>query len=349
MKCVPNPHQVDDECIKTDLINMILITVNIMRYTPALGTDPKVRRIIERVYENQEFPKDSINVHLAGFPSDAGIISERRGARMGPKAIRDALYGYSNFCTDHKASLSSIAVIDHGDAPLSPYDYVEAQSTAEEFLQSLHMENWKGKSVFLGGDHSLTEPIIKKIAALNPGEPLGVLLFDSHHDIREPWTHNSGSWGYNILKQNGGPISGDNFIEIGIHGFRYSAFYEDFMRESGIMYYTSNDVWMKGIDEIVSEALNRLKNKCSRIYVSVDIDVLDQAFAPGVSAASPGGLTPRELFSALHTLGQEKSVIGMDMMELSPPLDINNSTIRCASESIAHFLCGVSSNVQSSY
>ena len=316
-----------------------------MPYMPVLGADPKVHRIVERVYENSDIPKDSIHVHMAGLPSDAGIISERRGARMAPPAIRDTLYNYSTFCNDHKASLSSIALMDHGDAPLSPYDYTEAHSAAEQFLRSLHMEKWKGKSIFLGGDHSLTEPIIKQIAASNPSETLGVLLFDSHHDIREPWTNNSGSWGYNILKQNGGPINGENFIEIGIHGLRYSAFYEDFRNQSGILYYTSNDVWKRGIDVIVSESLYRLKKKCSKIYVSVDIDVLDQAFAPGVSAASPGGLTPRELFSALYSLGKEERVIGMDMMELSPPLDINNSTRRCAAESIAHFLCGVSSNV----
>ncbi len=318
-----------------------------MQYTPPSGADPMIHRITERVYDKSNMPGDSIHVHIAGFPSDAGIISERRGARLAPSAIRETLYGYSVYCTDHGADLSSIAIIDHGDASMPPYDYVKAHNSAEKFLQALHMEPWKGKAIFLGGDHSLTEPIIKRIANSHPNEVIGVLLFDSHHDIREPWTYNSGSWGYNILNQNGGPISGDNFIQIGIHGLRYSAFYEDFMKENRIKYYTSNDVWRKGIDQIVLESLNKLKSKCSRIYVSVDIDVLDQAFAPGVSAASPGGLTPRELFSALYTLGKDESVIGMDMMEFSPPLDVNNITGRCASESIAHFLCGISSNVKS--
>lgn len=95
-----------------------------------------------------------------------------------------------------------------------------------------------------------------------------------------------------------------------------------------------------GIDAIIKKALEIID--ADIIYLSLDIDVIDQAYAPGVSAASPGGLTPREIFKAMYLLGLNKKVRFMDLTEYSPPLDHDDITGRVAAEALLHFMCGAS-------
>lgn len=311
-----------------------------------LGLDPKVTRISEIVRDQdvREGPRGAI--HIGGLPSDAGIISERRGQRFGPSAIRRSLYSLSAYCTDHKTDISALQIIDHGDAELVPYDYNYSIRKSAEFARNVIPGEDNGRTIFLGGDHSITGELIKEFCLAYSKEEVGVMLLDSHHDIREPWTNNSGSWGWDIMENNSGPIKRGNFVQIGVHGLKYSPYYEKMLESLGIKYYTSGEVWESGIKKIVSESLSYLKERCEVVYVSLDIDVLDQAFAPGVSAASPGGLTPRELFSAMYLLGRDHTVEAVDVMELSPPLDRDNITEKTAAEAIAHFLCGVASTLK---
>ncbi|WP_084273166.1 arginase family protein [Picrophilus oshimae] len=143
-----------------------------------------------------------------------------------------------------------------------------------------------------------------------------------------------------MLKDNGGCLDGRNFVQIGVHGFKYSKYYYNKINDLKISYFTALNVLDYGIDAIIKKALEIID--ADIIYLSLDIDVIDQAYAPGVSAASPGGLTPREIFKAMYLLGLNKKVRFMDLTEYSPPLDHDDITGRVAAEALLHFMCGAS-------
>lgn len=275
---------------------------------------------------------------IVGIPYDGGIISHRRGARFAPNYVRNMLSTYSTFCTDHRADLSKLKIRDAGNLDTTPID----KETMEKAIFSSYPSiiNSTRKLITIGGDHSITAPIIRTISKVHKGKRIGVILFDAHHDIRDPWRTNSGSWGHEILNEFGGPIYGSNFIQIGVRGFKYSSYYNDKMARLGIRYFTSLDVFSQGIMKVLKDAINLISDNVDIIYASLDIDVLDQTQGPAVSAASPGGLTSRELFYSMYELGKNEKVRYIDITEYAPPLDINDITGRIVSESMLHFLCG---------
>ncbi len=297
--------------------------------------DPNVLR-----FSDVNKKSDNPDIVITGIPYDGGIISHRRGSRYGPEKIRNIIDSYSTYCTDHNEDLNSLKIYDAGDINVNFIDY-DINKIIDDYYNIIKSKN--SRFIAFGGDHSITEGLFKAVCKLN--KKTGMILFDAHHDIRDPWRINSGSWGNNILNGNGGCLDGKNFVQIGVRGFKYSKYYYNKIKNLNISYFTSLNVFDEGIEKIIKKAFNIID--AGIIYASLDIDVVDQAYAPGVSAASPGGLTPRELFKAMYLLGLNKRVRFVDVTEYSPPLDHDDITGRTASEAILHFMCGVSKSLSS--
>jgi arginase family enzyme len=186
--------------------------------------------------------------------------------------------------------------------------------------------------VLLGGDNSVTA------GAVIGAEATALVTFDAHHDCR-PYddARTNGSVVRELI--DGGALRGDRVTQIGIHGFSNAEPHARWAREHGVASIAPHQVRERSIDVIVGETLSRLEG--ARIWVDVDIDSLDRAFAPGTAAAMPGGLWPADLIRGAFLLGRHPDVVGLDVTELDPTQDVADATVRTACAVMLSFAAGV--------
>ncbi|AXR78813.1 formimidoylglutamase [Natrarchaeobaculum sulfurireducens] len=265
---------------------------------------------------------------LVGEPFDAAVIG-RTGARDGPDAIREALAGVKS----HHFTAGSIAAVgDYGDVEPATTDLESIREGVREAAETVHES--AALPVFLGGDNSLTVPNV--VPLLEHGR-VGVVNLDAHLDVRAVRAEPTSGTPYRELLEAGL----DAYTCVGVRHFETSTVYADYLEERGGTVVTAADV---GRD--LEGALDRARDAVSdvdAVYVSVDCDVLDAAHAPGVSAPTPGGLTPRELFRLVYELARDHRLVGLEVVECAPPLDRNGRTADAAARVVAHALAGATS------
>ncbi|MFW5934304.1 MAG: formimidoylglutamase [Halolamina sp.] len=263
---------------------------------------------------------------LVGEPYDGAVIG-RQGAREGPAAIRDALAATK---THHFAAGPIGAVGDVGDIDADWTGAVSAvQGAVEAAVEPLHDAD--ALPVFLGGDNSLTVP---NVAPLLSDGSVGVVSLDAHLDCRESRDGPTSGTPYRQLFERGL----DSLVVLGARHFETSTRYHEYLDEQGGRIHPAASV---GADPAgaAATALEEL-SAVDTVYVSLDVDVLDAAAAPGVSAPTPGGLTARELFDLLGRLAADDRVAGFEVVECAPPLDRVGLTVTAAARAVAHFLAG---------
>jgi len=277
---------------------------------------------------------------ILGIPFDRGVVSHRQGARFGPRGVREAFYGNTDYCVDHDVCYSDMSLVDLGDVEVDVKGYQETHKRVESVAEKVYSTGIKVMAI--GGDHSLTSPIIKGVCRNLPkGGKLGVIDFDSHFDIRSGWDENSGLWAREILEIEGRPVDGRNLVQIGVHGYVYSRYYREQVKRYGLTSYTPLDIRRKGMEAVIDEALEIATDGVDALYLSVDIDAVDQTFAPGTNAPFPAGLYPQDLLVAVFEIARHPLIKGMDLMEIAPPLDVNDMTSRLGAEILLYFLCGL--------
>lgn len=260
------------------------------------------------------------DVAVLGAPFD-GATTFRAGARYGPAGIREAsllLRPYND-----ALELSPFAerqVVDAGDAGPSPVDIIKAHKTIEDDAASLHERG--ARVLGLGGDHSVSLPLLRAAAATHGR--LSLLQFDAHTDTWDSYfgsklTH--GTMFRRAIEEE--LIDGHSSVQIGLRGSLYSpGDYAD-NGELGFTTLLARDFDRAGVDGAVSLALSRLR---SPVYITVDVDCLDPAFAPGTGTPEAGGLTSRELLAILRGLASGVNVAAADVVEVSPPYDPTGAT-----------------------
>jgi arginase family enzyme len=191
---------------------------------------------------------------------------------------------------------------------------------------------------FLGGDNALTRPLVRGLCAGDLSR-VGVLTLDAHHDVRLT----AGG------PTNGSPIRGliedglppNRVVQVGIHSFANSSEYRAYCAEWGIEVVTMNTVDEVGAGWVVTSALQDLARRCDWIYVDVDVDVLDLAFAPACPGARPGGMTPRQLAAACRASGAHPKVRAVDFVEVDPGRDRDGLTVMNAATAFLSFVSGM--------
>ncbi|MDL5155915.1 agmatinase [Actinomycetospora termitidis] len=255
------------------------------------------------------------DVAIVGLPFDAGV-SYRPGARFGPAHIRQSsrlLRAY------HPAvgvsPFADLQVADAGDLALNPFDIPEALGAAELGIRSLAEDG--ARVVGLGGDHTLALPALRALHALHG--PVAVLHFDAHLDTWDtyfgaPYTHGTP---FRRASEEG-LIDRERSMHVGIRGPLYSAADLDDDARLGFAVVRADDYETDG----VARAVDRLRRRLTGgpVYVSVDIDVLDPAAAPGTGTPEAGGLTSRELLHTLRGLAG-LDIVGIDVVEVAPAYD----------------------------
>lgn len=263
---------------------------------------------------------------LVGEPYDGAVIG-RPGTREGPKAIREALAGTK---VHHLEAGLISAVGDLGDIEISAgIDVETAQGMIREVTGEIHMADTT--PIFLGGDNSVTFP---NVIPLSASGSVGVISLDAHFDCREIHEQPNSGTPYRQLHEAGL----EAFAVVGARHFENTTAYAEYVDQQSGEVITAEDVGQGPI--VTAECALEAMAEVERIYVSVDLDVLDMASAPGVSAPTPGGITTRELFQLVRALGVDERIAGFEVVECAPPLDEAERTITAAARAVAHFLAG---------
>lgn len=269
---------------------------------------------------------DGYDAVLVGEPYDGAVIG-RPGARAGPAALRRELGGTK---THHIERGPVRSVADLGDIEIPAGGVERVQSAVRSMTAEIHATG--AVPVFLGGDNSLTFP---NAAPLLAHETVGAISFDAHLDCRAVQDKPTSGTPYRQLHDAGL----DALAVVGARHFETSTAYHDYLAEQGGTVLPPASV----ADDpagAVDDALAALGD-VDAVYVSLDLDVLDAAAAPGVSAPTPGGLSTRELFRMLGRVASDDRIAGFEVVECAPPLDAGDRTARAGARAVAHFLSGL--------
>ncbi|WP_396613461.1 formimidoylglutamase (plasmid) [Haloferax sp. S1W] len=269
---------------------------------------------------------------FVGEPYDGAVIG-RKGARDGPQAIRNSLAGIKTHHYD-EGPVANLA--DLGNVPVDEIagGVADVQSHIADTAAQVYERG--AFPVFLGGDNSLSVANVTPLLADDVS--VGVISFDAHLDCREPQDGPSSGTPYHQLFDAGL----DTLAVVGARHFETSTVYADFLGEQGGTILTAEEVG-RNPEEAADFALDALAS-CDVVYVSLDVDVLDETAAPGVSAPTPGGISTRELYSMLRRVASDSRVAGFEVVECAPSLDTSGRTSRAAARAAAHFLAGVTNN-----
>jgi len=257
----------------------------------------------------------SADIVIAGVPFDSGV-SYRPGARFGPAHVRASskLLRPYNPAADI-APFAELQVADAGDIAVNPFDIAEAIAEVEAGARTLTGDG--ARLLTLGGDHTIALPLLR-VAARRHG-PVAVLHFDAHLDTWDTYFGASYTHGTPFRRASEeGLIDGEHSVHVGIRGPLYAA--SDLADDSvlGFQVISCPEVELAGVAGLLERMHDRLGGR--PVYVSLDIDVLDPAHAPGTGTPEAGGLSARELLAVLRSLSAV-TLVGADIVEVAPAYD----------------------------
>lgn len=261
-------------------------------------------------------------------------VSHRPGTRFGPEAIIDVLNGYSLYCPDKRVSLEK-TIFFRPECVDIVHSLEESYFNIQEAVSKIPTNF---KPIILGGDHSITDPIFRGMRKRVPNEKFGMIIFDAHFDSREPvkGKEHSGHW----VKTLEDVIDYKSIVQLGINACIYSEEYMQDAEQKGILVKTPYEIRKAGWVEIINQSISHAMNNTQGIYISVDIDSIDQAFASGTSVPNANGFFPYEVIDAVFEISSNSRVIGIDITEVSPPLDRQNFTSQIGSQIVINFIAG---------
>ncbi len=279
---------------------------------------------------------------LLGIPFDGASVV-RSGSRHGPDAVRRSFAYYTTFSSFDRRSMSEMSAADIGDVLVTLTDM---EATFARITKAISGLVGGGIApICIGGDHSVAFPIIRGVVeGMGPGKKLGIVHFDAHHDLRRAHlgAESSGVPFRKAIELLPQAVSGRRLAQIGMAEFANSIQLADYAREQDVTVISAREVRRSGMEAAVERAIEVAAEGADAIYVSVDIDCIDQSQAPGTAAPNPFGLDAYDVQEALRTLGAHPKTIGMDLVEISPPFDHDDMTGRTGASFILSFLYGMS-------
>jgi len=279
---------------------------------------------------------------LVGVPYDGASVV-RAGSRHGPDAVRQGLMYFTTYSSRDRRAMTGFRAADIGDVRVVITDMEETFRRVSDVVRFLVSRNIA--PVMIGGDHSIAFPNLRGvIEAMGPRKKLGVIHFDAHHDLRKAHlgAESSGVPFRKALELSGTLLSGRNLVQIGMAEFTNSPQLDDYAREMGVTVISALEVRERGITDVVGQALRVAGDGTDAIYLSVDIDCLDHAQAPGTAAPNPFGLDAHDVQYAVRRIGASGKLIGADLVEISPPFDPRNITGATGASLILSLLYGLS-------
>ena len=263
------------------------------------------------------------DVVILGAPFDGGT-SYRSGARFGPSAMRQACYlehdGSRPSLAMRVDALKDIRVLDAGDVEMYSGDVVTACASLEKAVELVSASG--AVPLILGGDHTITWPDVTGVARARGWGKVSVIHFDAHADTGDITFGSLIGHGQPMRRLiESGAARGDRFLQMGLRGYWPEPETLQWMAEQGMRSYEMTEIVARGLDECLAEAFGIALDDCDGVFLSVDIDVCDPGHAPGTGTPEPGGLSARQLLDAVRRICYDLPILGMDVVEVSPPYD----------------------------
>jgi agmatinase len=283
------------------------------------------------------------DVVIVGAPFDGGT-SHRPGTRFGPLAIRSTDYLAHDGSRPHLAlrvdALQDLRVLDAGDVEMPPGHIERSLDALTEAVATVASSG--AIPVVLGGDHSITLADVTGVARRHGAGRVSVVHFDAHADTGDVEFGSLYGHGQPMRRLiESGAARGDRFLQIGLRGYWPGPETLDWMAAQGMRSYEMSELGARGIDECLDEAFAIAVDDCDGVFLSVDIDVADPAHAPGTGTPEPGGLSARQLLDAVRRVALELPVVGVDVVEVSPPYDHADITAALANRVVLEALSGM--------
>jgi agmatinase len=284
------------------------------------------------------------DVVILGAPFDGGT-SHRAGTRFGPQYIRQSCY------MPHDGSRPSLAlrvdglgtdlrVYDAGDVEMYSGD---AERSVRDLQAAVYAVTRTGAiPLVLGGDHTIAWPDAAGVAQHLGQGRISMIHFDAHADTGDITFGSLVGHGQPMRRLiESGALRGDRFLQIGLRGYWPEPPTLAWMAEQRMRSYEMTEIVARGLPECLAEAFGIATDDCDGVFLSVDIDVCDPGHAPGTGTPEPGGLTARELLDSVRRIAYELPVVGVDVVEVSPPYDHADITSFLANRVVLETLSGI--------
>ena len=282
---------------------------------------------------------EDLDYCICGVPWDGGTTN-RPGARHGPREVRNAS---SLIRLYHPVSLKSpydnFDIADIGDCPVNPADLQNSLVKIKEFYEKIVTS--KTIPLSIGGDHLISLPILR---ALAKDSPVGLFQFDSHSDT---WDSYFGGYKYThgtpfrrAIEEN--LINPKKYVMLGIRGSLYDPDDMKWAKDQGVTIITIDEYYKMGFEKSMKIVKDILGDSPS--YLTFDIDGIDPTYAPGTGTPEVGGFNVREAQLIIRELNQI-NFIGADVVEVSPPFDVNNMTSLVGATIAFEILCAMTKTV----
>src|SRR5215475_8558330 len=275
---------------------------------------------------------DELEIALVGVPFDGGT-TYRPGTRFGPRHVREQSVLIRPWNPVLKVNpFAKFRVADFGDLPVNPLSIEDTFHRIEDGVRPLHEAG--ARCLCVGGDHSISLPLLR--AAEKKYGPVSLIQFDAHNDLWDEYFGSKYSHGTPFRRAfEEGLLKDGEVLQVGLRGQVYGADDFDFAREHKVKMVTAEEFHAKGIIT-VKKHLRAFRGK--PVYVTLDIDVVDPAYAPGTGTPQVGGLTSIQILELVRALSGLR-IVGGDLVEVSPPYDTGEITSLLAANLLYEMLC----------
>ncbi len=255
---------------------------------------------------------EGVDVAIVGAPTD-DLVSDRPGARFGPRGIRAASCPPGPHLEAKVDGFAVLRVVDFGDAPVLPADPVRTHEAIETTVG--HVLDAGAVPIVLGGDHGIAEPDIRACASRKG--PVGLIHFDTHTDTGREVFGVDVSHGTPMFRLvEAGRVDPQRYVQLGLRGYWPGESEFGWQSERGITSVFMHEIRDRGIRAAVERAVAVAGT--GPTFLSIDVDVLDPAFAPGTGTPEPGGMTSSDLLWAAREVARQVDLVGADIVEVIP-------------------------------
>jgi agmatinase len=265
-----------------------------------------------------------VDVAIGGAPWD-GTATGLTGTQLGPRAIRQGDYiagdRYIHHLNVRVNPLDHLVLADYGDAEIltgnTEGTYENVRSFVGEILAGGAIP------IILGGDHGITWPAATAVADAYGHGRVGIVHFDAHADTapdQQGSLYGHGTPMRRLIES--GAVPGRNFVQVGLRGYWPEPPVLEWMEQNELRTHFMAEIHRDGFGAVLERAVDEALDSADHLYISLDVDVADPAYAPGTGTPEPGGLTSAEVLWAIRRLAAEVGMVGMDVVEVSPPYDV---------------------------
>jgi agmatinase len=280
-----------------------------------------------------EIKPEDADFSIIGIPFD-GLASARKGAASAPERIRYWSHHVTSFSED-RTRLKDLTVCDLGDIKIT-----HPESDFELVRQ--RVASLPNMPILMGGDHSVTIPILQAQRERYKNQRLGILWIDAHPDLCDFFDGSKFSHANTMRRALEFGINPQDVCMVGLRSWEDQEI--DLIENSGIHVYTAADVAERGMKSVADSVYNIL-NDCDAVHISLDIDCLDPAYAPGTGIPEFGGLSSRDVLTLIKST-QGLSLVGLDVVEIAPPLDPSEATVFAGLKIIMEYMAVIARKKQ---